>query len=140
MSGFQCPNCQCQISLGDRRVKHIAAAAMWFSLGGLLAAVIASMGLPKVGPRPLDPKWMEQVRASHKESPAEANELIAKRQADEEKDWQEHMSVIERGVLDVGQTAKAIAIVLLCLGIPAAVLAISIRPEPMQVRPPPKGA
>jgi hypothetical protein len=140
MSSIQCPNCQCEISLGDRLVKRLAAAATWICAGGLLAALIVGFGLPKVGPPPLDQRWADEVRSAHKDRPQEAERLIAQRQAGAYNDWYAHMPALDRGVYEVSYTVKAIGVVLLCIGIPAGVLAVSIRPEPLQKRPPKNAA
>ena len=140
MSNIQCPNCQCEISLGDRTIKRLSVAVTWVCAGGLLAALIVGLSLPKVGPPPLDQRWAEETRAAHKDNPAEAEKLIAKRQADDLDDWQAHMPALDRGVRQANYAAKAVGVVLLCLGIPAGVLAVSIRPEPLQKRPPKNAA
>ena len=140
MSSIQCPNCQCEISLGDRLIKRLAAAATWACAGGLLAAIIVGLGLPKVGPPPLDARWAEQVRSDNKDDPKKAERLIAKQQADDYNDWLAHMPALDRGVYQASYTVKAVGVVLLCIGIPAGVLAVSIRPEPLQKRPPKNAA
>jgi len=138
MTSFQCPNCQCEVTLTDARVKRVAASVTWLCLGGFLAAVAAGYTLPAVGPGPLDPDWVAQVRSSHKDDPGKAEDLIRQRQADDEKDWRKKRTAIEQGIVDVKATVRAIGIVSLCMGVPAAILALSIRPNPIQKRPPKK--
>ena len=69
-----------------------------------------------------------------------ADSLIAKRQADDFNDWRDHLPAMDRGVYDAGRTLKAVGVVLLCIGVPAGILAISIRPQPVQKRPPKSAA
>jgi hypothetical protein len=140
MASFQCPNCQCEIALGDARLKRLSAALAWACLGGLLVVLAASLGLPHVGPTPLDSAWVAEVRSSHPGSPGEAEAIIRQRQADDAKAWQAHMPSLDREIVELGKTIRAIGILLVCVGIPSAILAISIRPEPAQLRPPPKSA
>jgi hypothetical protein len=140
MARFQCPNCQCEITLGDARVKRLAAAMTWACLGGLLVVLAAGFSLPHVGPAPLDPAWVEDVRSSHPDKPADADEIIRRRVADDEKAWQAHMPSLDREIVELGKMIRAMGIVLLLVGIPSAVLAISIRPEPAQSRPPSRPA
>ena len=140
MSSIRCPNCQCEISLGDRLIQRLAAAATWACAGGLIAVLIVGFALPSVRAPAPDQRWAEEVRSAHKDKPQEAERLIAKRQADDYNDWLAHMPALDRGVYEVSYTVKAIGVVFLCIGIPAGVLAISIRPEPLQKHPPKNAA
>ena len=51
---------------------------------------------------------------------------------------QNYQNLATGGVYELAGTVKAIAIVLVCLLVPSAILAITIRPEPLQKRPPPR--
>ena len=138
MTTFRCPNCQCEVSLTEARAKRLAAGVAWFCLGGFLAAVAAGDTLPHVGASPPDADWVAQVRESHKDDPGQAEELIRQRQADDEQDWLRRMSPVERGVFETKALVQTAGILSLCMGIPAAVLAFSIKSDAVQKRPPRK--
>jgi hypothetical protein len=135
MASFQCPNCQCEVLLTDASAKRLAAGAAWFCLGGFLAAVAAGATLPHVGPKAPDADWAAQVREAHKDDPGKADELIRQRQADDEQDWRKRMTPVERGVFETKALVRAAGILALCMGIPAAILALSIKPNAVQKRP-----
>ena len=137
MFGIQCPYCQCQITLQDAGTKRLAAALMWFCIGGLAVASVARLLLPAITPPPPDAEAARQIRQSNPDDPAKAEELVAQRQVRDRQDWLDRLSPLERRILDLRTGLGAAIIVFLCVGIPSAILALSIRPEPLQKRPPP---
>lgn len=140
MADMRCPYCQCEISLVDRLLKRVTRATMWLCLGGFIGISAAGFDLPAVGPKPPDAEWVRQVRAEHKDDPAKAAEIIRKEEDDNEKDWEKHMSATDRAIVDTRSAVGGLRILLLCFGIPSAILTLVIRPEPVQKRPPAKPA
>ena len=135
---LDCPNCQCRIRLTDGSLKRLAVVTSWVCLGGLAVAVVAGLLVPKVGPPATDPNWVQQTRAAFAGDDANAEKAVRQREKDNYEDWQKHMPPLERSVYELAGAVKAAAIVLICLLVPSAILAITIRPEPVQSRPPPR--
>jgi len=137
MPDMQCPFCQCEITLRDAGTQRLARAMTWFCLGAAVVAAAARVLLPTFEPPPLDSAWVEETRRANKDAPGKADDLIAKHKASEENKWVVGLSPAERRVLDVRTALGAAIVVLLCVGVPAALLALIIHPEPIQKRPPP---
>ena len=140
MADMRCPYCQCEIALVDGLLKRTTRAAMWLCLGGFLAVLAAGFDLPALGPKPLDPNWVSQVRSANKDDPAKAEQIIRKEEDDNKKDWEKHMSATDRAIVDTRSALRGLRILLLCVGIPSAILTLVIRPEPVQKRPPARPA
>ena len=140
MSGIQCPSCQCEITLLEAGIKRFARAALWFCLGAVFVGGLGRGLLPALSPPPTDPQWIGDVRQTHKNDPAKAKELIARREASDRNDWQGRLSPTEKAALQLRTAMGAVCIVSLCVGLPCAILAMTIHEEPQQKRPPPQTA
>ena len=136
-SSLQCPYCQCELTLQDGGTKRLARAAIWFCLGALVVAAAARAFLPTFEPPAPDPAWVAETRRANKDDPAKADDLIAKERVRVEGRWVQGLSDEQKSVLNLRTALGAAIIVLLCVGVPAAILFVIIRPEPIQKRPPP---
>jgi hypothetical protein len=140
MSGIQCPYCQCEITLVDAGTRRLARAALWFCLGAMFVGGLGRGLLPALSPPATDPQWVSDLRQTHKNDPAKAEDLIAKREASDRNDWVGRLSPTEKAALQLRTTLGAICIMALCVGVPCAILAMAIHEEPQQKRPPPHTA